>query len=315
VISLEVWGSDHRTLLETARAAEELGFDALCYGESPTALNLETWTTLAFLAARTTSLRLGPVITNLLPSYRSFPLFVRQAHAVAVLSGGRLELRTGTGAASRWAEPWWAPVGVAYPGRAERRADLAAWLEAVHHVWERPGQPLVGDRVGFEGIELAPPVARPPITVAAMGARSMAVAARYADVWEASYLDPDGYRALAGRFEDVAGERAPAVARSLEVDVVTAPTDAGRRRLEARFLAERGDEGPAALARALTGGAAELAERLAAYLDAGVDRFLAACVDPHDRSSLEVLAEAAQLARPGTVPAVPSPARPASGGG
>jgi alkanesulfonate monooxygenase SsuD/methylene tetrahydromethanopterin reductase-like flavin-dependent oxidoreductase (luciferase family) len=116
-------------------------------------------------------------------------------------------------------------------------------------------------------------------------------------VWEASYLTPAEFRALADRFDDlaVAEERRPAVLRSLEVDAVTAPTLAARRRLEERFLGERGSAGPAALAKALTGAPDEVAEQLAALTAAGVDQVLIAPVDPHDRSTLESLAEAAAL--------------------
>ena len=290
-IGLEVWGNDLGQVVDTAVAAEELGFDALYYGESPHPLNLETWTVLTAVAMRTSSLRVGPVIANLLPSYRSFPLLVRQVHALAVASAGRLDLRTGTGAAARWAAPWWRPVGVAYPGRAARRAVLDEWLLAYDHVWSRAGR-FAGAQLRFEEIRLEPPVDRPPVTVAAMGPLAMRVAAVRADVWEASHLDPDGYRELARRFDGLcAPERRPV--RALELDVVTAPTAAARRRLEQTFLAERGAGGPGALGRALTGPPGALAERLAAYRDVGVERVLAACVDAHDTGSLEALAQGA----------------------
>jgi alkanesulfonate monooxygenase SsuD/methylene tetrahydromethanopterin reductase-like flavin-dependent oxidoreductase (luciferase family) len=295
-IALEVWGNDYRQILDTALAAEQLGFRAFYYGESPNGLNLETWTVLAGVAAHTSSIRIGPVITNLLPGYRSFPLLMRQVHALAVISQGRLDLRTGTGAATRWAAPWWRPVGVDYPDRAERRALLDEWLAAYDHLWSGAAGGFRGERVHFDQIRLEPPVERPPVTVAAMGPKSMSVAAARADVWEASHLHPREYRVRAGQFGALCGDRRRRVIRSLEVDVVTAPTGRGRRSLEQSFLAQRGREGPPALDLALTGPAEELAATLSAYLDAGVERFLAACVDPHDTNSLEVLAEAAAAA-------------------
>ena len=297
-VGLEVWGNDYRQILDTAVAAEELGFGALYYGESPHGLNLETWTVLAGVAAATTSIRIGPVIAHLLPGYRSFPLFVRQVHALAVVSGGRFDLRTGTGASTRWAAPWWLPVGVDYPERAERRAVLEEWLAAFRRLWSAPGEAFRGERLRFDEVRLDPPVERPPVTVAATGPESMRVAATHADVWEASYLGPDEFRALAGRFDELAGARGRRVARALEVDVVTAPTGKGRRRLERSFLAERGPGGPGALAKALAGPPDAVAEKMAAYAAAGVERFLAACVDPHDTASLEALARAAALVPP-----------------
>jgi alkanesulfonate monooxygenase SsuD/methylene tetrahydromethanopterin reductase-like flavin-dependent oxidoreductase (luciferase family) len=146
--------------------------------------------------------------------------------------------------------------------------------------------------VQFDEIRLDPAVERPPVTVAAVGPKAMEVAARHADVWEASYLTPDGFAALAAQFRPTAGP----VIRSLEVDAVTAATEPERRRLQQSFLAERGAAGPTALGQALTGPTERLAEQLAAYRAAGVDQLLVACVDPHHRSSLEILARAAALA-------------------
>jgi alkanesulfonate monooxygenase SsuD/methylene tetrahydromethanopterin reductase-like flavin-dependent oxidoreductase (luciferase family) len=294
-IGLEVWGNDYQQIFDTAVAAEELGFGAFYYGESPHPLNLETWTVLAGVAARTATIRLGPVIANLLPGYRSFPLLVRQLHTLAVISNGRVDLRTGTGAATRWAAQWWLPIGVDYPERAERRALLDEWLEALHVVWSSTRSGFRGERLRFDEIRLEPPVERPRVTVAAMGPKSMSVAAARADVWEASHVFPDHYRVLGRQLDGLSHQRHRRVIRALEIDVVTAPTEARRRRLEQTFLSERGPDGPAALAKALTGPADLMATKMRAYLDAGAERFLAACVDPHDTGSLEVLAQAAAL--------------------
>jgi alkanesulfonate monooxygenase SsuD/methylene tetrahydromethanopterin reductase-like flavin-dependent oxidoreductase (luciferase family) len=298
-LALEVWGADPEQLLVTAATAEELGLHALYYGESPHGLNLETFTVLALLAARTRRLRVGPVIANLLPGYRTFPQFARQVHAMTVISGGRFDLRTGTGAAARWARPWWEPAGVDYPGRDRRREVLADWLAALHARWTADG------------------TVRPPVTVAASGPRSMRVAARWADEWECSFRTPGELRELAARFDalpgssdgreasadqGLSGGRGPSggpgasggrIRRSVELDLVTAGTADARERLTRRFLAERGPGGPAALERALTGGPGELAERLHAYREAGADQLLLAAVDPHDPDTLRTLAEAA----------------------
>ncbi len=295
-VALEVWGNDYRQILDTAVAADELGFSALYYGESPHGLNLETFMVLAAVATHTTTIRIGPVIANLLPGYRSFPLLVRQIHALSVISDGRVDLRTGTGASARWAAPWWRPAGIDYPGRATRRALLAEWLAAFQHVWGSRTGGFRGEHLHFDQILLEPPVERPPVTVAAMGPKSMRIAAAYSDVWEASFLDPEEYRVLARRFDRLAGEGHRRLTRALEVDAIAAATNQVRHQFEQRFLAERDAAGPAALAKALFGPADAIAEKMAAYIDVGVEQFLAACVDPHDIGGLAVLAQAAALA-------------------
>jgi alkanesulfonate monooxygenase SsuD/methylene tetrahydromethanopterin reductase-like flavin-dependent oxidoreductase (luciferase family) len=280
---LEVWGDDYEQLLITARAAEQFGFAALYYGESPHRLNLETSTVCAALAAHTTTLRLGSVITNLLPTYRSFPLFVRQVEALTVISRGRFDLRTATGAAQQWARPWWDGAGVTYPDRAARRHILDDWLHRLREDWAGSVPASI------------PASVPPPITVAATGPDAMTIAARHADMWEASFCTVTQFRELAARFDALAAHRQPRVLRSLEIDAVTAPTASARHLLTERFLAERGPDGPTALAKALTGSAAEIAERLSAYHDAGADQLLVATVDPHDQATLESLATAAAL--------------------
>lgn len=276
-----MWGNDYDQLLATARAAERLGFAALYYGESPHRLNLETSTVLAALATHTTTLRIGSVITNLLPTYRSFSLFVRQVEALTVISRGRFDLRTATGAARSWAQPWWDAAGVTYPDRATRRALLKQLLGQLRRSWSDS--------------DLAPGEGLPPITVAATGPKAMAIAAAHADVWEASFCTVEEFRRLADRFDRLTPHGRSAVLRSLEIDAVTAPTAAARSEATARFLAERGPAGPAALGKALTGGAEEIAEQLVAYREVGVDQLLIAPVDPHDQAVLETIAGAAAL--------------------
>ncbi|HEY1974845.1 MAG TPA: LLM class flavin-dependent oxidoreductase [Pseudonocardia sp.] len=190
-----------------------------------------------------------------------------------------------TGHAARaWARPWWEQIDLPYPDRTERRRVLDEWLHALHQIWAAPDHPLGGEHID-----------RAPITVAATGPRAMRIAARYADVWEASFCTIARFRDLATRFDELAGHRHPRVPRSLEIDAITGPTAGARQRLTTRFLAERGPDGPAALAKALTGSAHQIAERLAAYHDAGVDQLLIATVDPHDQATLEALATAATL--------------------
>lgn len=94
---IEVWGNDYRQILDTAVAAEELAFSAFYYGESPHSLNLETWTVLAGVTARTTSIRIGPVIANLASRLGVVPAFGA--------TGARLD-KALTGPARWWPRRW-----------------------------------------------------------------------------------------------------------------------------------------------------------------------------------------------------------------
>ncbi len=272
-VALEVWSSDFDRVEETCRLADSLGIHGFYYGESPHELNLDCWTTLAALARSTERIRLGPVITNVLPTYRSTVLLAKQAATVDVISGGRVDFRTGAGASVPFGRPWWEPFGIRYPHYAERLADLERTLAELRSIW--------GCRT-------------PAVTVAATGDRAMGLAADLADTWESSFCTPEEYATLRGRFDDLVGGRA--VTRSLEIDGFLAPTRADADRLLDRVRLDRSAEDLApVIERALTGPPAEAAAQLRALADVGVDQVVVALHDPLDVAAIEALAEAVSL--------------------
>lgn len=275
-VALEVWSSDFTRLSATCQLAEDLGFDGFYYGESPTDLNLECWTTLAALARSTSRIRLGPVIANILPTFRSTILLARQAAAVDTISGGRLDFRTGVGAAVRYARPWWQPHGVDYPDYDQRLADTRAALDALPELWG-------------SGTTDPSPI---PITMAARAERAMALAASHAQVWETSFCTPNEFLDQAATMAGLLDGRE--VQRSLEIDGFLGRTDAELARLLDRVRAERGgqeDLGPV-LDRALVGTPVAVAEHLAALVEVGVDQVVVALHEPDQPEALEALAEA-----------------------
>ncbi len=272
LIALEVWSNNYRQVEATCVLAEQLGFDAFYYGESPNDLNLECWTILAALARSTDRIRLGPVIANVLPEYRSIHLLARQAQAVAAVSDGRLDFRTGVGASVRYGRPWWEPVGVTYPDYEQRLADTKAALEALS---------------GF-----GPDSFSVPITVAATGQRAMALAAATADVWETSFATPAEFAQRNAEMGRLRGDR-PLV-RSLEIDGFVAADQGSLDQLLAEVHSDRGqhEDVAAIMDRALVGTPNQVADQLGRLAAAGVDQVLVAAHDPHDSGLLEALSEA-----------------------
>lgn len=280
-IGLEVWGDDVDRVLAACRHAEDVGIDLFAYGESPHDLNLECWTVLTTLAAATERIRLGPVIANVLPEFRSAFLLARQVETLAAIAPGRVELRTGVGAAARHARPWWKPHGIHYSGYERRLADLAAALE------------LWADRSARRGSGV-------PVTIAATGDRALALAARRADVWETSFCTPDEYVDRRRRF-DAALAASPnpdrRVARCLEIDGFIGTTPEAVDRVLAAARADRGaaEDLDAIVARALVGTPERVAELLDRLGEVGVDRVLVALHDPLDLDAITALAEARSL--------------------
>ena len=285
--ALEVWSSDFDALLATCQQAEALGFDAVYYGESPHGLNLDCWTALAALSRATDTIRLGPVITNLLPDYRSLALLGKQAATTAVVAGGRLDFRTGAGAAGTFGRGWWQPFAVDYPNYDDRLAMLAQALPLLRRYWA--GAPVEFDSgasvtLGFD----CPPIA---LTVAATGTRAMTVAGAWADVWETSWQTPAEYAERLSRFTRSSDGRA--VIHSLEVDAFTAHDSVGVECTLAEVQGQRGLDDEALqtlMERSLIGTPEAVGQRIHAYADAGVDQLLIALHEPHDAGALDALA-------------------------
>jgi alkanesulfonate monooxygenase SsuD/methylene tetrahydromethanopterin reductase-like flavin-dependent oxidoreductase (luciferase family) len=117
---LEVWGIDYERIKEACILAEKLGYHGFYYGESLAEIDLDCWSIISNLSAITKTIRLGPVITYLIPQYRNIALLAKQSVTLQEISNGRLEFRTGAGATQNYAVQWWYPYGIEYPNRKER---------------------------------------------------------------------------------------------------------------------------------------------------------------------------------------------------
>ena len=224
----------------------------------------DAWTTLAGLAARTTTLRLGTMVSP--ATFRPPGLLANAAATVDHISGGRIELGIGAG----WMEREHRAYGFPFPKTSERLARFAEQLEIVHRLW-------TDDRVDFHGtyytLEDAPaqpkPVQdpHPPLIVGGSGGRgTLEPALRFADEYNEPFASP----------EDVATIRAKAP--GLRVSVMTGFVVGVER---ARLLygrVERDVDFDTWLeryrARAIVGSVDEVAERLREYDRAGCYRIM-----------------------------------------
>lgn len=295
--ALEVWSHDWSETLRTCAAAERLGYDAFYYGESPTGLNLDCWVVLAALARATREIRIGPVIANLLPKYRALALLARQAASVAIVSGGRLDFRTGAGASKRYADPWWEPFGVEYPRYRERLRLLERSVPLLRSLWAGRSARMDGGDVEVSlGLE-HPAI---PITIAATGPSGMACAARHADVWEASYRSPEAFAALASRLDALPDATQRCIGRSLELDAFVGRSAREAAAVVARVKEERGpDRSSQVIERSIRGTPREIVPQLASLQSAGVEQLVLAFHDPHDIAALKGFAEAMEAFRRG----------------
>jgi 5,10-methylenetetrahydromethanopterin reductase len=155
------------TTAGAARAAEAAGYDGLLLADSQN-LTADVWVELAFAAAATERLRLGPGVTN--PRTRHPAVTAAAAATLAAESGGRALIGFGRGDSAL------TQIGREPTPTAEFERGLAA-LQGY----------LAGEEVTVEGysgrIAWLPREGEPkvPVAVAATGPRVIAAAARHAE--------------------------------------------------------------------------------------------------------------------------------------
>jgi probable F420-dependent oxidoreductase len=173
---------DHRELVQLAEAE---GYDDLWTGETA---GPDGFTPLVLAAAWSERLRLATGIVN--PFTRGIPVLAQHAAALQDASGGRFVL--GLGSSSNVIVERWNGVPFSKPLSKVREAVTAL----------RPI--LAGERgVGrYESFRLEqPPATPPPIVVAALRGKMLALAAELADGAFTNFLPLSGAQQVAGAFD------------------------------------------------------------------------------------------------------------------
>ncbi|MFI5280431.1 MAG: LLM class flavin-dependent oxidoreductase [Gemmatimonadales bacterium] len=130
-----------------AQHADEAGYDAVWVGDSIVAKpRLEPLTTLAYVAALTTRVRLGTAV--LLPALRQPVVLAHQIANVDQISRGRLVLGLGVGWSLPAAEREWAACGMDHKRRVRR---LEEHVEIWRMLWR--GEPITHRVHGVDLVE------------------------------------------------------------------------------------------------------------------------------------------------------------------
>jgi len=220
---LRVWQeADAIPQIEHAWAFDHL----LPIGGDPDGPIFEGWTLLSALAAQTTRLRLGLMVTS--NRVRPPALLAKIAATVDIVSRGRLEF--GIGAGSRTDIPWarreYDAYGLPYHDAAYAVGSLAEACTLIRRLWaeDRPFD-FHGSYYDLSGAFCNPkPVQRPgpPIVIGGMASATLRVVAEHADVWNFPGGDVEvGVRrsAVLDRFCAEIGRDPASITRSLVLPV------------------------------------------------------------------------------------------------
>ena len=280
-VSWEQW-------LALAEACEENGVETLFRSDHYLSLarpadraSLDAWTTLAGLAARTTHLRLGTLVSPV--TFRHPSVLAKSAVTVDHISQGRLEVGMGAG----WMEDEHRAYGFEFPETRRRMELLAEQVEIVHRQWTEEETTFEGRYFRLSACPALPkPLQQPhpPLIVGGKGGPGTTrPAARFADEYNTVAADPAECQRRRRRLDEACEreERDPATLRfSMMVGCLIGADRGDVRERGSRLLARSGrDEDVDAFLRrfeqrGVVGVPERVLERLHELEAAGIERVM-----------------------------------------
>lgn len=290
----DVTWSDWEALADTC---ERAGIEALFRSDHYLSVSghhdrgsLDAWATINALAARTTKLRLGALVSP--ASFRHPSVLGKLVTTADHVSGGRVELGLGSG----WSEIEHTAYGFPFRALGERMDVLEEQLHIIHDgLWgEEASFSFTGAHHELERLTSLPkPVQRPhpPLIMGGMaGRRSARLAARYADEYNTVMATPEQCAERRGRILDAcqAAGREPIPFSLMTTTVIGSDEKDFRRRLHA--LAQW--QGAASLqpdAAWIAGSLEAVVARLQEYAQAGVERVYLQHLNHRDLEAVELI--------------------------
>lgn len=280
------------------KLVEELGFaglyrsDHFTNSSPPDIDSLELWVSLTWLAENTNRIEFGPLVTPF--SFRHPAHTARMASAVDDHSGGRLTLGLGAG----WQDREHEKFGFSLLDIDGRFRRMEEGLEVVIRLL-RSDEPssFFGEFYTLKDAVMLPRPERPggpSILIGGNGEkRTLPLAARFADEWNAIFTTADEVRRLNGILDSLLEEqdRDPSnVRRSLMTGCVFGKSDASVKAASKPYgdntLEELRKDGN------IVGTGAQVSEQLAQLAETGIDRVMLQWLALDDLDGLEALAKA-----------------------
>jgi F420-dependent oxidoreductase-like protein len=270
-------------------AAEANGFDALFRSDHYLSIvgqaqgSLDAWTTLAGLAAITSRIHLGTLVSP--GTFRHPSVLAKSAVTVDHISGGRVELGMGAG----WFEAEHRAYGFPFHDTRTRLEIFAEQIEIVHRSWEPGPFSFKGRHYEIEDLDALPkPVQQPHprLIVGGRGGRkTIEPAAKWADEYNTFSASVEDISERRRRFAE-AWEREgrdPADVRfSAMVTILVGSDEAQVREFASGLPPDLRDNG-------VMGTPDQVVERLLELEDAGLDRVMLQHLRHDDLETVELI--------------------------
>jgi len=187
-VMASVEGRDFEELKKFCLGVEGLGFDLFTipdhfmnmgHPDGPDKHPLECWTTLAGLAATTSKIRLGPLVSCY--GYRRPTVLAKMATTVDIISNGRLIFGIGAG----WHQKEFEGFMGRFPSVGKRMTGLEETIQICTSMFKNERTSFKGKMYHVENVLNSPlPVQRPPPIMVGGGGekKTLRIAAKYADI-------------------------------------------------------------------------------------------------------------------------------------
>jgi F420-dependent oxidoreductase-like protein len=291
--------------MAAAQTAERLGFDAIFTSDHYFSVmrnrdrgSSDAWTNLAGLAAVTSTIRLGTLVSPV--TFRPPALLAKAAVTVDRISLGRAEIGMGAG----WWEEEHRTHGFPFPPPGERFAMLEEQLEIVHGLLTQETFSFEGRHYRLDDAPFAPKgvqTPHPPIIVGGDGGPRLArLISRWADEFNTVGGPPASVRERFLRVRDrldADGRDQSTLTTSLMTWCYVGATEpealarVERARTRAMRAGRFDDEVAELREESIIGSAEQAVERLLQYREAGVQRIMLNHELFDDLEMLDVLAE------------------------
>ena len=267
-------------IADTAHAAEASGFASFWvmdhYHQIPnvgqeTEPMLEAYTVLSGVAARTSTIQLGAMVTGV--TYRNPAFLAKVVTTLDIVSSGRAIL--GIGAA--WNERESRAYGYDWPPVAERFERLEDAIAICRSMFTRERSTYQGKRHHVDGaVNMPQPVqpGGPKILIGGGGERkTLRLVAEHADMWNGFGDVPTIERkleVLARHCQDV-GRDIGAIVKTRLGTLIVAPTEEEAERRKEAWQREKGVDDAGLGTRLIWGAPETIGDRVRPFIDAGLD--------------------------------------------
>ncbi len=287
-------GGEWADVLALWRHLDATGWDAACVTDHfmPNTRDragdtLECWSTLASLAAVTSRLRVGTIVSG--NTYRHPAVLAKMAANVDIVSGGRLICGMGAG----WQENEHRAYGIPFHTMRQRLEMLDEACEVLQSLWTRDRTTFAGRYYRLEDAPLMPkPVQQPhpELMIGGGGEKvTLRIAAKHADHWNVW----GGPKILThkGRILDehcaAVGRDSRTILRSANMVLALSDDRAEVAEVRSSVMRRMGRDDATVDDWMLSGGAAQVQDRLATLAEAGVGMlFIPTMFLPKDPRSL-----------------------------